>query len=149
MQKMPKSIVLVLMIMFFQMLSADDQLSKVENKFKEYVNNVVEEVKLAETPDDKRAALNKSFDKMFKALDTVEEMPGLSQEETTFIASFREKFQDYSAELNGSNGYDPVPDAELNNFSEYVQQDLEQAEKSITLSLTSLLLIIIIVILLA
>jgi hypothetical protein len=47
----------------------------------------------------------------------------------------------------GSNGYDRVADAQLNAFSDYVVQDMEQAERQITISLVSALLIVIILIL--
>ncbi len=48
----------------------------------------------------------------------------------------------------GSNGYERVADAQLNAFSDYVVQDMEQADKSITISLVAALLIVIIIILL-
>ena len=140
--------IILLMFIIFQPLAAQNQLAEVENKFKEYINNVVEKVQEAENPEEKRIILNKSFNKMFKALDTVEKLPSRTQEELTFIASFRKKFETYQAELNGMNGFEPLPDTELNNFAQYLQQDLEQAEKNITISLTTLLLVIIIIILL-
>ncbi|HSQ76746.1 MAG TPA: hypothetical protein VLT13_14380 [Bacteroidota bacterium] len=46
------------------------------------------------------------------------------------------------------NGYAGVSDAQLNGFSEYVVQDMEQADQLITISLVTLLLIIILIVLL-
>ena len=48
----------------------------------------------------------------------------------------------------GSNGYERVSDAQLNAFSDYVVQNMEQADKTITISLVTALLIVIIIILL-
>ncbi|MCB0287262.1 MAG: hypothetical protein KDE57_11445, partial [Calditrichaeota bacterium] len=56
--------------------------------------------------------------------------------------------QDKQDELMGNNGYERVSDAQLNAFSDYVVQDMEQADKTISISLVSALLIVIIIILL-
>ena len=54
-----------------------------------------------------------------------------------------------SEELAGTNGFDRVPDDQLNAFSTYIVQDMEQADKTISIGLVTLLLIIIIIILVA
>jgi hypothetical protein len=50
-------------------------------------------------------------------------------------------------ELAGSSGYERVSDKDLNAFSDYVVQDMEQAAEMVTISLVALLLIIILVVL--
>ena len=74
-------------------------------------------------------------------------MAGISQEDQDNLAALRNKMQNHQHELNGTNGLDQVQNNQLNNFSNYVQQDLEQAD-TIIISLTAALLIVIILLLL-
>jgi hypothetical protein len=140
---------ILLAAILMQPVFANDSVTKLQDKFKAYTNDVVQKVKAAETAGEKRAVLNESFDKMLTALDKVESMMSLTEEEAAFVDATRERYQGYRNELNGENGFERVADSELNNFANYVQQDIEQADRTVTISLTSLLLIIIIVILLA
>ena len=55
--------------------------------------------------------------------------------------------QEKRDELAGADGYVQVSDAQLNNFSSYVVQDMEQADQIISISLITLLLIIILIVL--
>jgi hypothetical protein len=64
------------------------------------------------------------------------------------IDRFKAALQEKQDELAGSNGYVRVSDEQLNAFSDYVVQDMEQAAETITISLVAALLIIIIIILL-
>jgi hypothetical protein len=59
----------------------------------------------------------------------------------------RAALQEKSDELAGANGFDRVPDNQLNAFATYIVQDMEQADKTISISLVAALLIIIIIIL--
>ena len=45
------------------------------------------------------------------------------------------------------NGFERVPDAQLDAFSAYIVQDMEQADQKVTISVVTLLLILIIVLL--
>ena len=56
---------------------------------------------------------------------------------------------DRGDELTGSNGYERVADVQLNAFSDYVVQDMEQAAETVRISLVAALLIVIIIILIA
>jgi hypothetical protein len=56
--------------------------------------------------------------------------------------------QDKQDELAGINGYEKVSDSQLNNFSNYVVQSMEQADTTITISLVAALLIVILIVLL-
>ena len=51
-------------------------------------------------------------------------------------------------EMAGVDGYERVPDMQLNLFADYVVQDMEQADQIISVSLVTLLLILLIVVLL-
>lgn len=141
--------IVVFALMLIQPLTAENAQVKVENKFKEYINGVVQDVKEADNPAEKRGVLNNSFEKALNALNTAEKLPGLTEEDHDFVNLMRHKFQGYQAELNGQDGYEAVPDTRLDNFAGYVQQNFEQADKYVTISLTTLLLVVIIIILLA
>jgi hypothetical protein len=111
-----------------------------------YFNDSANKVKATADPVQKREILNKSFQNMSKALDRVEGSGLISQEDRAGIRSFKANIQEKQDELTGSNGYQRVADAQLNAFSDYVVQDMEQAQ-TITISLVAALLIVIILIL--
>lgn len=117
------------------------------NMFKKHINKVVEKVEKAETPEEKRDLLNTSFDKLLTSFDRVEKMKKLSESDQAALNNLRSTVTEKKNELNGMEGYRRVPDNQLNNFANFVQQDLEQADQTITISVTVLLLIIIILIL--
>ena len=68
---------------------------------------------------------------MSKALDRVESSRLISQEDRTGIDRFKAALKEKQDELAGRNGYERVSDAQLNAFSDYVIQDMEQAEKTV------------------
>jgi hypothetical protein len=112
-----------------------------------YFNDTACKVKATVDPTQKREILNKSFQIMSKALDRVESSGLISQDDRAGINRFNAALQEKQNELMGSNGYERVADAQLNSFSDYVVQDMEQAQ-TVTISLVAALLIVIIVILL-
>lgn len=115
-------------------------------KIKTYINNVVQKVETTEEPERKRAILNESFDDMIDAFDRVESMNRIPAKDKEGIALLKKNILEKQNELNGQKGYKKVADNQLNNFVNYVQQDMEQAN-TITISVTTLLLIIIILLL--
>lgn len=119
-------------------------------RFKAHVNETVTAVKQADDPETKRALLNASLERMKRAADMVGRMPGMSEDDLAAVSAFDADVSDKLDQLNGRNGYEPVPDGQLDDYADYVQQDLEQAQRLvISLSLTALILILIIVLLLA
>lgn len=84
---------------------------------------------------------------MIGAIEKVEGMRAVSETEKQGLQVFKEDIQNKKDELNGNNGFSAVPNNSLNNFADYVQQDLEQAD-TVTIGVTTLLLIIIILLLL-
>ena len=118
-----------------------------EDRLKQYVNDMVVQVKQADDPAEKRQIMEASLHRLGRALDIVadKDIPDADRVSLTVLQT---NIQDKLDELNGRNGFDRVPDSQLNAFADYVQQDIEQAERKVTLSLTTLLLILIIVILL-
>ena len=118
------------------------------DKLKKQINEMVENVQEAETAIEKRTILNHSFDDLMTAFNRVSAMDRVPMSDKEAIADFKNTIQEKKDELNGTNGYEKVPDSQLDEFADYVQQDIEQADRAITISLTTALLIIIILLLL-
>lgn len=120
-----------------------------QDGLQKYFNDASLKVKATTDPLQKREILNKSFENMSKALDKVQTSPLISKHDQDGIAFLKATLQEKQDELAGLNGYERVSDKQLDAFSDYVVQDMEQATQTVTISLVALLLIIIIVILLA
>jgi hypothetical protein len=133
-------------VMMFVLVQAGNAQEK--DKIQKYFNDTACKVKTTTDPAQKREILDKSLQTMFKALDRVESSGLISQDDRAGINRFKTTLQDKQDELKGTNGFERVADANLNAFSDYVVQDMEQADRFISISLVALLLIIIIVILL-
>ncbi|PKL82079.1 MAG: hypothetical protein CVV24_11940 [Ignavibacteriae bacterium HGW-Ignavibacteriae-3] len=116
-----------------------------EGEIQKYFNEAVVKVKATENAAVKREILNESFEKMFKAINKIQSLGLVSLEESKGIDLFKTSLREKQDELKGINGFERVQDSQLNDFSNYVVQDMEQA--FITISLVSALLIIIILIL--
>ncbi len=115
---------------------------------KNSINEMVSDVEKADNAADKRVILNKSLDKLITAIDRVEAMKAVPDSDKTVLSSFKEDLSEKKNELNGMDGYRKVPNNQLNNFANFIQQDFEQADKFVTLSLSTVLLIVIILLLL-
>ncbi len=124
------------------------QATDAHDRLKTHINKIVENVEEAESADEKRMILNRSFDELIDTFDKVQSMERVPESDKEAIAGFKNSIQEKKDELNGNNGYEQVPDSELDNFANYVQQDIEQADRAITISLTTALLIVIILLLL-
>ena len=112
-----------------------------------YFNDAATKVKATNDPSEKRAILDESFQTMAKALNIVQNSPLISKDDRVGLERFRAALQEKQDELAGNNGYVRVSDGQLNNFSNYVVQDMEQADQVITISVVTLLLIIILIVL--
>jgi len=136
-----------LAVMVFVMAFAG--IAQGQDKLQNYFSDVACKVKAAAEPSQKREILDESFVRMSKALDAVQKSPLISKADKVGIDQVKTVLKDKQEELAGVNGYERVPDAQLNAFADYVVQDMEQAAQTVTLSLVTLLLIILIVILVA
>jgi len=134
--------VLVMMLVLVQagIAGGNDDIQK-------YFNDTACKVKATTDPAQKREILDKSLQTMSIALDKVERSGLISKDDRAGIDNFKATLQEKQDELTGNNGYERVDDSQLNAFSDYVVQDMEQAVQSITISLLSVLLILIILIL--
>lgn len=134
---------IALMVVFALTANADGK-----GKLQKHFSDAATKVKATDNPSEKRAILNESFQTMSKALDMVQRLPLTSKDDQAGIVRFQSALQEKQNELTGSNGYARVSDEQLNAFSDYVVQDMEQADQMITISLITLLLIIILIVLL-
>lgn len=116
--------------------------------FKKHINKVVQKVKAEENPRAKRELMNESFDELLNSFTRVENMAMLSKADQAAINELKNNITRKKNELNGTQGFKRVQNNQLNNFANFVQQDLEQADTTVTLSVTVILLIIIILLLL-
>ena len=119
-----------------------------KDDIQKYFNDTACNVKATDDPVEKREILDKSLQTMSTALDKVESSGLISQDDRPGINRFKTALQEKHDELAGINGYERVADVQLNAFSNYVVQDMEQAAQSVTISLVAVLLIVIILILL-
>lgn len=139
-------IVLGFIVMMFVLIQPGNAEGK--DRIQKYFNDTASKVKATTDPAEKRAILDQSFQNMSKALDKVQSSPLISKEDRAGLGQLKATIQENQDELTGSNGYERVPDTQLNAFSEYVVQNMEQADRTITISLVTALLIVIIIILL-
>lgn len=114
---------------------------------KKHVNSIVEDVEEAESPEQKREILDESLGDMITAIERVSDRKSVSSSEKENLAEFKNQLSERRDELNGKNGYVAIPNNQLNNFANFVQQDIEQADRLVTLSLTTALLIVLILLL--
>jgi len=138
-------LIVMAFVTMFALVHAGNALG--QDNLQKYFNDTACKVKATADPSQKRAILNDGLQNMSKALNRVESLRLISKDDRAGIDRFNVTLQERQNELAGSNGYDRVPDGQLNAFSDFVVQDMEQADRTITISLVTLLLIIIIVIL--
>ncbi|WP_445665524.1 hypothetical protein [Fodinibius sp. AD559] len=145
---MMRKLITTILVVFAIQSVAFAQSVDVTETFKKSFNETVQKVQSTEDADEKRVLLNESFSKMIVAIERIESKANLSKEESAQLESFKSEIQDKKSELNGTDGFDKVLDKNLNDFSDYSQQYFQQADKTITIGLTAVLLIILILILL-
>jgi hypothetical protein len=135
-----------IVMMFVLVLSAN---AEGKNGLQKYFNDAAAKVKATDSPSEKRAILNESFQAMAKALNIVQNSSIISRDDRAGLDRFKTALQEKQDELAGTNGYVRVADGQLNAFSDYVVQDMEQADQVITISVVTLLLIVILIVLIA
>ena len=142
-------IVLIAALILAQPVMASVGTEKLEDQLKVYMNDITLKVKSTDDPEQKRAVLNETLLKIVDAVETVEELPTITDKERPLIAQFKGDIQDKYDELNGLKGFERVADEDLDTFTDYVMQDLEQARNYITLGLGAFIIIILLIILIA
>ena len=135
-------------LLFFTHSIAVAQSTNLTKTFKEHFNKTVQEVHQTEDADEKRTLLNESFIKMIEALDRIESKANLSEDEIAQLQTYKIGLEEKVNELNGLDGFDEIMDEDLDDFASYSQDFVEQANRTITIGLTTALLIVIILLLL-
>jgi len=118
-----------------------------KGELQKHFSDVANKVKATENATEKRAILENSFKDMSEALTKVQSSFLVSKEDQAGIESLKNILKENQNELAGINGYERVPDSQLNNFSNYVVQNMAQADQMITISLVAALLIVILLVL--
>jgi hypothetical protein len=118
-----------------------------QDKIHNYLNDTSLKVKAAASPEQKREILATNLGQLTRAINTVKGAPLTTDQDRVNLSRLQATLQEKSDELIGANGFDRVPDNQLNAFSTYVVQDMEQADRTITVSLVVVLLVVIILIL--
>jgi hypothetical protein len=118
-----------------------------KDELQKHFSDVAAKVKATENVVEKRAILENSFKEMSETLDKVQGSFLVSEEDQAGIDKLKSILKENHDELAGINGYERVPDSQLNNFSNYVVQNMAQADQMITISLIAAILIVILIIL--
>jgi hypothetical protein len=138
----------IIAVIFITFMLVQAGMAGEKDNIQKYFNDTACKVKATDDPVQKRDILDQSLQTMSKALDRVESLGLISSADRAGINRFKTTLQEKQDELSGAKGYERVADSQLNAFSDYVVQDMEQAEQYVTISLVSALLIVIILILL-
>jgi len=142
-------VAVLLLVAIAAPLFADNAQTKWENRLKEYFNDLLLKVEETKDPAEKRALLNESLERFLTAMDRVQRLPFLNQEQREALARFEAEVQEKHDELNGVAGFAMVANADLDDFAGYMVQDLEQAMRSyVVLSTAAIIIIIVLLILL-
>lgn len=142
------TIITSILIVFTIQTVSFAQSADVTETFKKHFNETVEEVKETDKADEKRVILNESFDKMITAINRIESRASLSEDESAQLASYKLDLTEKINELNGQDGFDEIMDEDLDEYSDYAQDSMEQANRTVTIGVTTALLILIILLLL-
>lgn len=137
----------IILLFAFQAMAVA-QSTDITEMFKKHFNETVQEVQQTDDADGKRVILNESFNKMITALNSIESRANLTEDEYAQLNSFRSDITEKQNELNGLDGFDEIVDEDLDEFSNFSQDFMEQANRTITIGASTLVLIIILLLLL-
>ena len=126
---------------------ATDLSSSVELRLKASYNEMVQNVRQANDPVEKREVIAGFLNRMDRSMGVIEKMVPASQNAHIQAVAMRETLRGQLAELNGMNTQGPTAGNNLNNFAAYLQQDVERAD-GIYLSVGAAIIILLILIIL-
>jgi pantothenate kinase-related protein Tda10 len=137
----------IFLVFAIQSLAVAQSTSLTET-LKLHFNETVQQVHQAEHADEKREILNESFNKMMTVIDRIESRANLTEDELSSLHSYKLGIEEKLNELNGLDGFDEIVDEDLDDFSNFAQDFMEQANRTITIGITTALLIVLILLLL-
>lgn len=147
MKTLPTILTSLLLVFAIQTVSYAQSVNITET-FKKHFNETVLDVQATDNSVEKRAILNKSLSKMINTIETIEKRATLTDIEIADLQTYKLGLVDKQSELNGLDGFDRVLDNDLDDFSNYSQNFIEQANRTVTIGVTTALLILIILLLL-
>ncbi|HEX2613289.1 MAG TPA: hypothetical protein VHO02_06835 [Fibrobacteria bacterium] len=123
-----------------------------QSRVKAALNEMVQDVKAAPAPAEKRRILEKFLGKIETRSKWAQSLPFVDDENREMLAQLHDRFATHRAELMGTSGGAPVTDAALDAYASFLQQDMEQAEASwgnggIYLSTGAVIIVLLIIIL--
>ncbi|REL32888.1 hypothetical protein DYD21_13785 [Rhodohalobacter sp. SW132] len=137
----------LLMVCAFQTASLA-QTSNISETFKKHFNETVQVVHGTEDTAEKRAVLNESFNKIITVIDRIESRVSLTDDEIASLESYKLGITEKVNELNGLDGFDEIADEDLDDFSSFSQEYIEQANRTITIGVGTALLIVLLLLIL-
>lgn len=141
-------LIYTVVLIFAIQSSAVAQSFNVTETFKQHFNKTVQEIQHTENADEKRAILNDSFSKMIAAIERMESLADLSKDEKAQLNIYKMGIAEKQNELNGLDGFDEIMDEDLDDFSNFSQQFMEQANRTITIGVGTAVVILLILLLL-
>ena len=124
-------------------LMAKANSSSLDERFKVSLNTVIQNVRETEDPVAKREMLGDFLARMDRGIGMAK--VAVSEKDGQALSVLQLKLKTDYAELGG-HGTVKVPDADLNRFANYVQQDVEQAAGGIYISVGGLIIILLLLI---
>ena len=121
---------------------------QLEKHLKASYNNMVQDVRNADDPAEKREIIAAFLTRVDRGLGLVEKFVPASKPTHLQAADMRAKLQGYLADLNSMDVQGPAAAGNLNNFASFLQQDIEQAD-GIYLSVGAIIIILLIILLVA
>src|SRR4030042_1114443 len=88
MKRFRVAVAVLLLVAIAAPLFADNAQTKWENRLKEYFNDLLLKVEETKDPAEKRALLNESLERFLTAMDRVQRLPFLNQEQREALARF-------------------------------------------------------------
>ena len=99
----------------------------VGQRVKSSLNEMVQDVRAAGTPTEKREVMNRFLARASRGASVLEALPFQSAESQAATGLLKKRFDRYAADLQGAPGTTAVADGDLDAFAAYMQNDLEQA----------------------
>lgn len=119
--------------------------SSVDERFKAVINTEIQKVMETQDPVLKRKMLGDFLTRMDQGIGMAK--VSVSEKDAQALNALQMKMRADYAQLEG-NGVAKVSDSELNHFAGYVQQDVEQAEGGVYISVAGIIIILLLILIL-
>lgn len=146
--KIPYTILTSILLVCTIQTASFAQSANLTETFKNHFNETVQKVQDTDKADEKRVILNKSFNKMITTIDRIESLATFTDDESAELASYKFSLTEIQSELNGLDGFDEIMDEDLDAFSNFSQDFIEQANRTVSIGVTTAILIVLLLLLL-